>query len=208
MLVFAGTLLAGLVLTVKGWRGRRLDDHPLCRRCGYDLVASGSASKCPECGSNLSDVKRAVRIGHRRRRPMLAGLGVLILLAGLGGSGAMYWLKSRNFDWNTVKPLWLLRREAEDKQPWKAMYAQREMLDRLTAGGLSQEQVDSVIDESLTLQADVAATWELWRGDFIEQAWVDGKTGDDRFKRYLETAIDQATFLRAPPSAPVATGGY
>ena len=31
-------LVAGIVLTVRGLRGRRVDDHPHCRKCGFDLI--------------------------------------------------------------------------------------------------------------------------------------------------------------------------
>src|SRR5688572_29100978 len=33
-------LIAATVLLIAGLRGRRVDDHPLCRRCGFDLVGS------------------------------------------------------------------------------------------------------------------------------------------------------------------------
>ena len=198
MLVCAGLLLAGLVLAIVGWRGRRLDDHPLCKRCGYDLVASGSASNCPECGSNLCVGSRAVRIGHRRRRTILASLGVLILLAGLGGGSVLYWSKWRNFDWNTVKPLWLLRREAGGADITMAIVAQEEILSRLGAGQLAQSQVSSIISESLALQSD-GSEWAAWRGDFIEDAWRLGQTTDSTMQQYLETAVDRATYLRVRP---------
>lgn len=47
-------LLLGLVLIDLGWRGRRIGDHPTCRKCGFDL--SGLAvgiGPCPECGRTL-----------------------------------------------------------------------------------------------------------------------------------------------------------
>ncbi len=32
--------VAGVVALVLGLRGRRIDDHPICRKCGFDLVGS------------------------------------------------------------------------------------------------------------------------------------------------------------------------
>src|SRR5215208_2333842 len=53
-------------------RGRRIDDHPLCRKCGFDLFGlPGTSHNCPECGRDLRR-RRATRIGHRQRhRPLL-----------------------------------------------------------------------------------------------------------------------------------------
>jgi hypothetical protein len=44
--------LAGLILLVLGVRGWRIDDHPVCRRCRFDLVGVYPAiGACPECGA-------------------------------------------------------------------------------------------------------------------------------------------------------------
>jgi cytochrome c-type biogenesis protein CcmH/NrfF len=39
-------LLLGVLLVVRGMRGRAVDDHPICRRCGFDLFGrpEGSAA--------------------------------------------------------------------------------------------------------------------------------------------------------------------
>src|SRR5947208_14150931 len=53
-------------------RGRRIDDHPLCRRCRYDLSnLPESSTRCPECGADLA-AGRAIRIGHRHPRRAVA----------------------------------------------------------------------------------------------------------------------------------------
>src|SRR5688572_21811885 len=108
----AGLLLAGLIVLMIGWRGRRIDDHPLCRKCGYDLLGCAQAANCPECGRDLRRRGRAIRIGHRRRRWVVTSMGLMMLLLALGGGGVMVSGTLRDFDWNTIKPLSLLRREA------------------------------------------------------------------------------------------------
>ncbi len=46
-------------------RGRRVDDHPICRKCGFDLIGKPESSAvCSECGTDLTGV-RAVRVGRR-----------------------------------------------------------------------------------------------------------------------------------------------
>jgi predicted RNA-binding Zn-ribbon protein involved in translation (DUF1610 family) len=71
--------LIGLRWLVLGLRGRAIDDHPLCVRCGYDLSRL-PADQCPECGSALIRAG-AVRVGHRQRRIGLVVAGGLIVLA-------------------------------------------------------------------------------------------------------------------------------
>jgi ankyrin repeat protein len=81
--------ITGLVLIVRGFRARYLDDHPLCKKCGYDLYPKPPAS-CPECGANLQ-LPVAIRIGHRtRHKPMMAwGLGLIVVCV------AGYWLADK-----------------------------------------------------------------------------------------------------------------
>ncbi len=59
--------LIGLILFIRCWRGKRIDDHPLCRRCRYDLIGTPEPRKtCPECGTDLTD-SHALVIGSRKR---------------------------------------------------------------------------------------------------------------------------------------------
>ena len=57
-----------VVLLVAGWRGKKIDDHPWCRKCRFDLVGCPETTEsCPECGADLTS-KRSFRIGQRRKR--------------------------------------------------------------------------------------------------------------------------------------------
>lgn len=56
LLLIAAPLLLGFVIAVvllrRGLRGRAIDDHPVCRACGFDLFNLPSdRAACPECGS-------------------------------------------------------------------------------------------------------------------------------------------------------------
>src|SRR4029434_331876 len=98
LLILPGAL--GLALLIRGWRARVVDDHPLCRRCGYDLVASEQAVHCPECGRDLWQ-PRAIRIGHRRKRRASLAFGALLLVATLGTGGALGWAMAKGIDLHT-----------------------------------------------------------------------------------------------------------
>src|SRR5688500_6231710 len=81
--VNAALLLLALALLWASRRGRRVDDHPSCRRCGFDLFGLPSGStNCSECGADVTR-RGAVRTDHRARgRQLLAGGAVLMLLSG------------------------------------------------------------------------------------------------------------------------------
>jgi predicted amidophosphoribosyltransferase len=77
----APLFIIGLLLLRLGLAGRILDDHPICRQCGFDLTGKPKgSSRCAECGADLQN-GHAVRIGHhqRRRGPFVMGLGMLAL---------------------------------------------------------------------------------------------------------------------------------
>jgi predicted RNA-binding Zn-ribbon protein involved in translation (DUF1610 family) len=92
VLLAAGFALLGVVMIVRGLRGRRVGNTPHCKRCDYvvdeALLAAafgrGAAAspKCPECGAVLR-AGDAIRQGERRRRPMLAVAGLVLLLVGV-----------------------------------------------------------------------------------------------------------------------------
>src|SRR5687768_8986624 len=105
-------LAASLAAVVYALRGRRVDDHPICRKCGFDLVGKPSDSHvCSECGADLSR-RRAVRVGRRETRRGLAKLAAPLMLVSLGLLGVQGWGKARGVDWNRHKPAWWLAREA------------------------------------------------------------------------------------------------
>ena len=49
---FLGSMLVGAILMILGVRGKRINDHPTCRDCRFDLsgVYPGVVT-CPECGA-------------------------------------------------------------------------------------------------------------------------------------------------------------
>src|SRR5688500_20118731 len=86
-------LLAGMLFVRLGLRGKRVDDHPLCRRCGLDLFGlPEGATKCSECGADLS-----VR-GRRCASATVTGAADLPALARFCSSsacaGSRWWLRS------------------------------------------------------------------------------------------------------------------
>lgn len=184
--------VVGFALALIGWRGKRIDDHPLCRRCKYDLFGTDAIPKqCPECGSLLAK-PRATRLGNRRRRRAMLTVGIVISLSSLTGGGLFGWSKAKDFDWYPYKPLWMLQPEIEkDPSVRGARKATTEILRRLGNDKLSNRQVRNLVDHALDLQADPNANWNRFWGDLIEEAWILGRTPDDKLKQYFQELFDQ-----------------
>src|SRR4051794_38688488 len=94
-----------------GLRGRRIDDHPLCRRCGFDLTGRPDTStRCSECGADLIH-KNSVRVGHRRRRAILIASGIALLLPSLALLATVIFARAGTLNVIQYEPVWLLRRD-------------------------------------------------------------------------------------------------
>jgi hypothetical protein len=103
--MLATMTLTGVVLMWLGIRGRRLGDHPFCRKCEFDLFGrpDDAERRCPECGADLS-ARRAVVTGARRRRPAIAACGAALLLLSLAAPAAWLWGNHKRIDWQALKP--------------------------------------------------------------------------------------------------------
>ena len=192
MLTLAGAAL--LVLAVACGltaflRPRRIDDHPLCRRCGYDLSGRpADADRCPECGADTA-APRAVRLGNRTPRRGLIAACTLAAAVGLlvGGGGAAVLLSG--VDLVPYQPADWLRRDALSADTKARDRAMAELNRRLAAGLLAGPQIDAVADAFLDRQADPKGAWAPAYGDWIEAADAAGKLGRPRLARYLEQAV-------------------
>ena len=187
-------LLVGGVLLGIGWRGRRVDDHPLCRRCGFDLTGLPGGSNCPECGADVAAPK-AVRVGHRRRRTALILLGLAVMLVPLVGGGVAL----RGVDPTPYKPAWWLMREADSKTAATAATASAaldELGRRQAAGKLSASAVDALVGRALAVQADSAAPWDGRWGGFVEAARAAGTLTDARWGQYARQAFEFELIVR------------
>lgn len=158
-------LALGLVALVLGLRGRRIDREPRCpsRRCRYALgsvIESRRASSdepfpltCPECGRTVAQ-ERALRIGTRKKRKLLAALGACLLIAGamiVGLQGYATWKSTQSI---TTMPFWLLLHQSRSDTDMNRNVHQEEIVRRARLRLLSDAQAHQVVDRVLVWQRD------------------------------------------------------
>lgn len=188
---------AGFILVMLALRGRRIDDHPLCRRCGFDLTGRPAHSmRCPECGADLAR-ERAIRIGRRRSRRGMLGVALPLLLLGAGGLGFVAWSTARNVDWERHKPSFWLIHDIRSKNAVARDAALAELIRRLDAGQLPQKHIDALTERALEYQGNVALPWISTWGDAIEHAHAAGKLPKEKWQRYVIQSVSLQMTTRA-----------
>ena len=178
-----------------GVKGRRINDHPVCRQCHFDLDGVyPEMPTCPECGAGLKREK-SVLIGARRKRPLAIVVGVVLALAPMAPIGAVAVALLTGKDVNAYKPLALLLWEARRADAARAPAIANELLTRARTNGpgkLDASQYAKTIDTILAIQNDPNATWIEGWGDLIEQAKLDG---------VLSTKAEETFIAQAPTLA-------
>src|SRR5690348_6140560 len=145
-ILFLLLLILAVELTWRGLRGYAIDDHPLCRKCGFDLSGLPKDSfKCSECGAGLL-IHKAIRIGHRKRRrkSLFVGSVLLLLLLAVGGAGV--WSQAQNIDYERWKPTWWVLHEAADRSAGAPLTPWNELTRRLQANSLSTAQMQRIAE--------------------------------------------------------------
>jgi hypothetical protein len=198
ILVLMFVLVVGVLLFITGWRGKVINDHPICRACRFDLFGLDARDACPECGADLTRPKSR-RIGQRERsRPMIAiGLLMLVLALSVGGGAAYHQLTATN--WQQYKPVWWLMNEADQAPGTVSDLALVELVHRQGAGKLDQKQTQTLISKALKHQADANRQWQVGWGTFIENARANKQVTDAQWLQYATNAVAD-TFVLVPRS--------
>ncbi len=192
--------LLGLVMLIAAVRGRRVNDHPVCRRCRFDLVGlMPAAEACPECGSRL-DAKNAVRVGARVRRygglrgVVVAAAVLLIGLAGMGGLGVTAVRGVNIYVKLPTAVLVTISRVSDSPQMLT------ELLARAQAGNVSTSSLKQLGERALSRQAAAAAgeiTWNTAWGDLFVLAWEADQMSEADTRAFLDRAFTPAVKHRS-----------
>ena len=179
-------LLGALALAAWAWRGRRVDDHPLCRRCGYDLL--GGTGQCPECGADTTGA-RAVRVGNRKRRPRWLAVGCLSAVLSATGIGVIGYPHIVAFDFYTLTPFgWTLRSAVNNAgAPQEPNVI--ELHRRLTDDALRPGQVDRLVEAALQVQGNRTIAWpEPWEA-VLDELLGQSALSHAQVERYFQQGM-------------------
>jgi len=188
LVVLLVSMAVGVALLVLGLRGRRVNDHPICRWCSFDLKGVYPESvTCPECGAGL---KRdgAVRLGARRRLAGMIFVGALLAIAPTVPLGVVAFATMTGSDLNAYKPVGLLLWEAKNADAARSGKIADELVRRAMAKSLAADQYTTVIDAALALQGDTSRAWNESWGSLIERAELDGVLSAADRSRFDEQA--------------------
>lgn len=181
--VVSGAVLAlGLLLSAIGLRGRLSHRGPHCRACRFDL--SGIDGRCPECGADLKS-PGAVTTGLRTRRRGMLAVGLILFLTGAGCTGGLLHARGKGFNWNSVKPAWLLIRELRSVDIATADAAMVELERRHAANALPAASLAQALDQAIIHQADPTAAWSPAWGSLIETSRNRGQLTAPQLDSYF-----------------------
>ena len=190
------TLCFGGVLLFSGRRGRKVDNHPLCRRCGYDLTGlPAEQERCSECGADLRR-SRAVRRGQRETRGLFVAAALVLFLPGLAALVYSGRRAAVEIDWQRHKPVSWLLRESAGADVARRDAAIGELKRRLDQDELPQSQLTKVADRALAHQANLSQAWLLQWGDLIEDAHTRGTLSQAQWKQYALQAATLSLTVR------------
>src|SRR5579884_2350279 len=188
--VVAATIAVGSAcLIATGLRGQRVNDHPICRRCGFDLFGlPGGSDRCSEWGAELAR-RRAIRHGQRVRPRRQLAVAVPLFLASLTLLGFRSFAIVRVMGFQRLAPTWWVTMEAMSRPSPRQTAALTEARRRMVAGQLSSATILRLVDHALSVQADQSVPWASDWGLLIEDARKRGWVDLEHWSRYVRQAV-------------------
>jgi hypothetical protein len=189
-------VLPAASLIFVGWKGRRVGDHPHCRKCGFDLFGKPpDSTRCGECGADLADDRSMVTgIRQTRRGLVLTGLFTLILGLMLMGEASREYFS--NADLYRFLPTWWLLHERDSLV--NRNRAEAALQAELGSANLTHWQAQLIAERVLT-------NLEAGRPDdlFYRLITVIDQRDllDETTTRRLMRQVAQLGFLATPPLA-------
>ena len=185
LLIFLG----GLRAFILGFRGRKIDNHPLCAMCRFDLTGlPDDQQACPECGTRLSPKTIVQGNRQRQKKRMLIGAVMMLVVIGLCVPNAIR--IAGQVHWLSKAPTWYLRSQVNNdtslaKESWDILS------DRLNIGKLSYAQKQALTQDVMKLQSDITRKWYVDAGDVVEKMHATGILSQQQWDTYRQTIIDQ-----------------
>ncbi len=189
-MIAAVSCSVGVVALVIGWHGRRVNDHPICRRCRFDLFGLDRTvkQKCPECGSDVSQSGQVV-IGQRAKHKftVIIALGILTVAAALTAVNLVPIVRS--LDWIQVRPAAWLLSDARGNNAADETAAVSELARRIKVGKLSVKYFDEIVEMALAKQAVRSKPFAVPYGEVLDEALMSGQLDEEGKQEFLRQIL-------------------
>lgn len=189
LIALLACLAAGVVLIWAGLRGRRLNDHPVCASCRFDLAGVYPAAvTCPECGAGLKRA-RGVRIGSRRKLWPVVAAGLVLALAPAALIATVAFGLLTGAKLNDYKPLRLLMWEAARAAGPTETELVKELIDRVENQSLELDAGTAISELALRANADRSRPRSSAWPDLLEAAHEQSLLSNMDHQRFLNEAV-------------------
>ena len=179
----------GMMFLILGRFGKRIDHHPICKHCRFDLIGSIEQSeKCPECGRDIRN-PRAVLDGHRRPNRILILISIILLIGSIGGFALEIVPMSRSMDWIRIKPTSWLIADIHGNQPVQQSASANELARRIRTGSIGDDTTRELVTPALGKQADRSIPWSVGWGNILDEAIAKELLTAEERRVYLEHAV-------------------
>ncbi|MBN8597463.1 MAG: hypothetical protein J0L78_07290 [Planctomycetes bacterium] len=205
LLALIAMLVVGVMLVRLGLHGRRINRDPVCRDCGFNLASlrlpemhgiavpvvgetSGELPvivTCPECGGGLKRAK-AIRIGERRRMPIVALAGAVLVLGLLATAVPPLYAALTGKGVVGTLPLGVLLLMANGADATVA----GELESRLLKTKMGSAEVDAIVSKAVELQGNWDAEWSPKWGDVYEAATLLGPIRPDLADAWSRQSVE------------------
>ena len=207
VVILSTLVLAGVVVVLRGWRGRKVNDHPHCSRCRFDLVGIYPGVRtCPECGTGLEPARgrKGVRFGARARQRGVIACGMAIMLIAATPLGIFAYSAATGTSIVKHLPMGALELMANMGPRARADEAVVEITTRLRDQTLDQEQSKRAVALVLAFQAEETRVWTRAWADLLEGVDLKGLLTPEQAQQVLVNGIKPV--ITARPVA--ARGGH
>jgi hypothetical protein len=202
VVILSTLVLAGVVVVLRGWRGRKVNDHPHCSRCRFDLVGIYPGIRtCPECGTGLEPARgrKGVRFGARARQRGVIACGMAIMLIAATPLGIFAYSAATGTSIVKHLPMGALELMANMGPRARADEAVVEITTRLRDQTLDQEQSKRAVALVLAFQADDTRVWTRAWADLLEGVDLKGLLTPEQAQQVLVNGIKPV--ITARPTA-------
>jgi hypothetical protein len=166
-----------------GRRGLRIDRHPVCQACGFDLHGTlDRTPSCAECGG-MTWPRERLRIGNRMPIAALICAGIVLLPVGILATG-MFIGELGAMQSARYKPNFWLSVDAASSDSDVRDAALVELLQRSRSRMFKPSDWTSLVDRLLDIQADPDHLWTPMWGDLIESLHASSLVSQAQWSRY------------------------